>query len=92
MPSPALTPTYLLAAVTTVVTLFVTQNVIDNRTGQLVAGLAGVLIPLGFAIAATILKGHQAQASSRLEAAQINAAATREAHAPRSHAAPRAAK
>lgn len=91
MPSPALTPTYLIAAVVAVVGLFVTQGLLDNGTGQLVSGLAVVLIPLAFVIAESILKGHQAQASSRLEAAQITATATRAAHVPRAPA-PRAAK
>lgn len=91
MPSPALTPTYILAAIAAVVTLFITQNVIDSRTGQLVSGLAAVLIPLAFVVAESILKGHQAQASSRLEAAQIVATATRAAHVPRAPA-PRGAK
>lgn len=92
MPTPSLTTEYVLAAIATVVGLFLTQGVIDNKTGQLVTGLASVFVPLGIVLARSIFKGHQAQASSRLEAAQINAAATREAHAPRSHAAPRAAK
>lgn len=91
MPSPALTPTYILAAIAAVVTLFITQNVIDSRTGQLVSGLAAVFVPLAFVVAESILKGHQAQASSRLKAAEISAAATRDAHALRPHA-PRAAK
>lgn len=88
MPSPALTPTYILAAIAAVVTLFITQNVIDSRTGQLVSGLAAVFVPLAFVVAESILKGHQAQATSRLEAARIQSDAVRAARpVPRSHAA-----
>lgn len=74
MPSPALTPTYVIAAVTTVVALFATQGLIDSATGQLVTGLAAVLIPLAFVVAESILKGHQTQATSRIEAARIQTA------------------
>lgn len=71
MPAPSLTPAYALAAITTVVGLFLTQGLIDNRTGQLVTGLAVVIIPAAFAVATAVLKGHQTQAASRIQAAHI---------------------
>lgn len=76
MPAPSLTPAYALAAVTTLVGLFVTQGVIKNSTGQLVTGLAFVIIPAAFAVGFAVLKGHQTQAAAHIEAAHINAGAT----------------
>ncbi len=56
--TPNLTFTYLMSAVTSIVGLLISQETIDNRTGQLVTGLAAILIPVGLAIAHSIHQGH----------------------------------
>lgn len=90
MPAPSLTPAYAIAAVTTIVGLFLTQGLIDNRVGQLVTGLAVVIIPAAFAVATAVLKGHQTQAASRIQAAHIAPPAL-ETPARKTHAKPAAA-
>jgi hypothetical protein len=71
MPKPTLTPAYILAAITTVVALFLTQGLIDSKTEKLVTGLAAVLVPAIFVLAHALFHG-------RVQAATIQATATRE--------------
>lgn len=55
--TPSLTPAFILYAVVSVVSLFLTQGLIDSRVSKLVTGLASVIIPAAFAIAHAIYHG-----------------------------------
>lgn len=66
MSTPSLTPAYILAVITTVVGLFVTQGLISNGTEKLVTGLAAAFVPLGIALAHSLFHAH-------VQAAKINA-------------------
>jgi hypothetical protein len=62
MPSPSLTTTYLLAVVSTICSLAVTQSLISNQTAQLVTGLASALVPALLALGHSIVHAHVAAA------------------------------
>lgn len=67
LPTPSLSTTYLLALVTTVAGLAVTQGLITNGTAQLVSGLAAAFVPAILALAHTLFHAHT-------QAARINVA------------------
>ena len=46
LPPPSLTQAYLAAAVSAITSLTLTQSLITNKTAQLIAGLASIVIPL----------------------------------------------
>ena len=62
MPSPSLSTTYILAVISSIVSLALTQSLITNGTAQLVTGLASTLVPLILALAHSLVHAHVAAA------------------------------
>lgn len=74
MPTPSLSTTYILALISTVVGLALTQSLITNSTAQLITGLAAAFVPVILALAHSIFHAH-------VEAAKIGATKTSRSHA-----------
>lgn len=68
--APQLTPEYVLAAVGTIVGLFVSQGLIDNRFSKIIVGVASVVVPL-------VLAGISAWARTQAHKAKLTFAAER---------------
>lgn len=64
MKTPDLTPAQLVAAVTTVVGLLVSQGLVDNGTEKLIGGIASTLIPLVWIVADAIIRHGRANVAA----------------------------
>lgn len=54
--TPTLTPEYLIAAATTLASLFLTQGLITNNTEKIISGTASVAVPLAFLVGQAAIK------------------------------------
>jgi uncharacterized membrane protein len=73
VPDPSLTTTYILAVITSVVSLFLTQGLIDNSIAKFVTGLASIIVPLVLAAVHANVKAkvHAARIASRAPAGPV---------------------
>lgn len=71
-PTPSLSATYILATISAIVALILTQSLITNATAQLITGFAAILVPLILALAHSLVHAH-------VQAAHVNAKAQRDA-------------
>ena len=62
--TPDVTLAQLLAAVSAIVGLFVTQHYIDNNLGQLITGIAAIVLPLVWVAADAIIRLGRSRALS----------------------------
>lgn len=69
MKTPDITPAQIIAGISTVIGLLVTDQWIDGRLGKLLTGLASVLVPVGFLIADAVIRHGRA----KIEAAKVAA-------------------
>lgn len=74
MQTPNITQAQVLASLTTVVGLLVTQGAVTNGTGKLIGGIAAVVIPFVWIIADAIIRHGRAKiaAASHLASARNN--------------------
>lgn len=62
MKSPDITPAQIIAVVTSLVGLFVSQGLIDNNLSQLIVGMASILVPFGWLVADAIIRHGRSRA------------------------------
>lgn len=60
--TPDITPAQIIAVVSSLVGLFVSQGVIDNNTASLVTGVASIVIPFAWLIADAVIRNGRARA------------------------------
>lgn len=62
MKSPDITPAQIIAVVTSLVGLFVSQGLIDNNLSQLIVGTASILVPFGWLVADAVIRHGRSRA------------------------------
>lgn len=60
--TPDITPAQVLAAVSAIVGLFVTQRYIDERLAQLITGIASIVLPLVWVAADALIRHGRSRA------------------------------
>lgn len=68
---PDITPVQIVATLTSVVGLLVSQGIIDNNTEKLIVGLASILLPTIWVLADSIIRHGRAKMHGQIQAAKV---------------------
>jgi uncharacterized membrane protein len=60
--SPDITPAQVIAVITSLVGLFVSQGFIDNNLSQLIVGVASIIVPFGWLVADAMIRHGRSRA------------------------------
>lgn len=72
MQTPNITQAQVLASLTTIVGLLVTQGAVTNGTGKLIGGIAAVVIPFVWIIADAIIRHGRAKVAAASQLASVS--------------------
>ena len=67
MKTPDITLAQILAALGSIVGLFVSQGLLDNRLEKLITGIAAVVLPLVWVVADAWIRGKRADNAEKLK-------------------------